>query len=118
MLPDSSTETAPGARTAQAVRLRTSTTTRTLSSPECVLECGDALNAPLAPLDLECYHAARMGGLVKAAMQVGPWPLPFPWILDKGTRGTGEGLPRETEAREGPDPFPVLAGLVKRTDFE
>ena len=33
------------------------------------------LNAPLAPQGLECYNAARMGGLVTVAMQVDPQPL-------------------------------------------
>lgn len=44
----------------------------------------------MAPLGLECYHVVRMGGLVKATMQVGRAP-PFlepvrPGVLSLGLR--------------------------------
>ena len=49
------------------------------------------LNAPLAPQGLECYNAARMGGLVTVAMQVDPQPLSAqgPGEIRPGEQGRG-----------------------------
>jgi len=56
------------------------------------------VKAWLAPLDLECYHAARMGGLVTVAMQVGQWP---PLELGAHSSGEGGGCTVEQVRREG-----------------